>query len=70
MSVRPILPKRSQRKLQQAWDEYRGKENDLGLDDQGYVAAASAMIYTTDTAPFDDFKKRFTVLHGILDEWV
>jgi len=68
-AVRPILPKRSQRKLQKTWDEYRGKCNDLGYDDQGYVAAASATIYTTDKALFDDFKKRFTALHGCLDEW-
>jgi len=36
-AVRPILPKRYRRKLQKAWDEYRGKNNNLGFDDVEFI---------------------------------
>jgi hypothetical protein len=67
-TIRPILPKCYQRKLQKAWDEYCGKSNNLGFDDKGFVEATSATVNHPDRALFADFIKRFNALHGCLDD--
>lgn len=67
-NIRPILPKRYQRKLQEAWDEYRGKDNNLGFDDEGFIHATSATLFSVDQELFNDFKKRFKKLHNCLDD--
>jgi hypothetical protein len=66
-NVRPFLSRRYQRKLQSAWNDYCGKGTGLGLGEEQYVQASSAMIYTVNKEMFDQFKQRFTVLHGCLD---
>ncbi|MCX5871046.1 MAG: hypothetical protein NTY00_10555 [Deltaproteobacteria bacterium] len=67
-AVRPILPKDYQRKLQEAWDNYCGKDNNLGFDAKGFVQATSATLYSTNTELFQEFKKRFHDLHSCLDK--
>lgn len=68
-TVRPILPVRYQRKLQEAWDEYCGKGSDIGFDDEGFVQATSAtFMLIDDKKHFYDFKKRFHNLHSCLDK--
>ncbi|MBU3946240.1 MAG: hypothetical protein KKE97_13080 [Proteobacteria bacterium] len=68
-TIRPILPEDYQRKLQEAWDEYRGKDNNLGFDDFGFVQATSAtFMLIDDKKHFYDFKKRFHNLHSCLDK--
>jgi len=67
-TIRPILPARYQRKLQKAWDEYRGKDNKLGMDDEEFIRDFSATITLEDKTLFNDFEKRFNNLHSCLDE--
>ena len=66
-NIRPILSERDQRKLQKAWNEYTGKDKNLGMSGKEYVAAMSAMSVSTNNELFDEFKKNFINLHGCLD---
>lgn len=66
-SIRHILPKRHQKKLQKAWDDYCGKNTVLGLEPEEYIQAYNAMLYSTNKEMFNEFKVRFNVLHSCLD---
>lgn len=66
-SIRPILPEGYQRKLQKAWDEYRGKDNDLGFEEEEFVQAWSATLFHGGREYFREFIKRFQNLHTCLD---
>ena len=69
--IRPILPERYQGKLQKAWNDYRGigsKYEDIGFDAEEFVAAMSAMSYTTNDELFNEFKENFNNLHTCLDK--
>jgi hypothetical protein len=71
-AIRPILPKRYQRKLQKAWDQYCGKGNGGGFSDKEFVAANGAFSCLGSCSEnreiFKDFLKSFNTLHGCLDD--
>ena len=65
--IRPFLCETDQRNLQKAWDQYCGKNNDLGMNAKEIISADSAMIYTENKELFQEFIKRFNNLHSCLD---
>jgi hypothetical protein len=67
-NIRPILPERYQRKLQEAWNEYCGKDNGVGMESKEFIAACNASLYSTDQELFKSLKKHFQDLHGCLDK--
>lgn len=67
-AIRQIIPKRHQRKLQKAWNEYCGKDSGIGFDAKEYVQAINATIHSTDMTLFNDFKTKFNALHGCLND--
>jgi hypothetical protein len=67
-AIRPLLSERYRRKLQKAWNEYCGKDTDLGLEPEEYVQAFNALLYSNHREMFGELKNRFAVLHGCLDD--
>ena len=67
-TIRPFLPKRYQRNLQKAWNDYCGKNTDLGLEPEEYVQAFNAFLYSNNREMFGELKNRFAALHGCLDD--
>lgn len=59
-TVMPFLPKRHQRKLQKAWDDYCGKGS--GIDTENFIAGGS-----NHPEIYPEFKKRFYTLHSCLN---
>jgi len=70
-AIRPILPKRYQRKLQKAWDEYRGKGDYGGFNSKEYVEMSGSFLWLGNSEIHKQmggaFKKRFNRLYGCLD---
>jgi len=61
------LKEKHQKKLQKAWDEYCGKNTDLGFSPEEYVQAFNGALYSTNTEMFKTLKIRFIALLSCLD---
>jgi hypothetical protein len=68
--IMPVLPKRYQRKLKKAWDEYTGKSNGLGYEREEYVKTMWACVELGKPEISDNIEKKFHRLFRCLDDFI
>ena len=68
--ILPILPKRYQRKLQYAWNEYTGKGNELGYEPEEYIRTMWACVEFGKQGISDNIENKFHNLFRCLDDFI
>jgi hypothetical protein len=68
--IMSVLPKRYQRKIKKAWDDYTGKGNDLGFSPEEYVRTMWACVELGQPEISENIEKKFHNLFTCLDDFI